>query len=263
MKIRTYIMHHPSRPFPDTLAAIMSTIGHASFATDLESKGAWWNARSCWLEGSKAEHAADWIVVLHDDAEPAPGAAASVESALAGAQRQNVPIVSFFSCLPQYAQAVPYALRKGALWVETATGCAGLALAMRPDVAACFVDWCDRYIRDDWKADDTRVALFAAATRIWIRHTAPALFQHPREGAGIEGGKNKGAHHVAKGPLFGWAASGCVRAGTDKEQVMYLRARLSKFVPTVAGAVVETRERMGQMTGVFNQGIFKQGETKR
>lgn len=231
------IMHHLSRPWPAALELALDPLAdiEPEVFVDKESRGPWWNARRCWIEreGSTFDNARPThILVVHDDAIATPGLAYNVRAALTARPDE---IVSFYSSQPQYTSLASRALSvtDKVRWAATDTGCCGLAVCMPIAVADAFVHWCDANIREDWRSDDTRIALFAAALGSRIFHTVPALFQHPPDGAGVDGGANQSAPFVATGPLDGWgidAVSELIRDTTSARVMeLYIRARRSKF----------------------------------
>ncbi len=230
MKIAVRIMHHLSRPVPAELIRALAPL-HALYTDmvfrDAESRGAWWNARQCW---DAYEPDATHVLVVHDDAIPIPGIANVLRDAVAAQPDQ---ILSFYSSQPQFTEHVADARNNGCSWVATVTGCCGLATIMPVAIASEFVAWCDTNIREDWKADDTRIALFAAASmrRIWI--SLPNVFQHPPDGRGVDGGTNKSSVNFATKSLpIHFTPATYKPLGFDeaaREMKLYLRERRSKF----------------------------------
>lgn len=218
--IATCIMYYHARPHPRELLAALPT---AKLVIDEIGNGAWHTARRAWLVGA-VDTAASHVLVVHDDAQPSPGVWQSVQAAVATYPDQ---IVSFYSSLPQYTEHVA----RGATphFIATAKGCCGLALCMPVQKAIEFVAWCDTHIQAEWRADDARVALYAAAHGERIFHTNPALFQHPPLGQGVDGGANKFAPSVARGAILSWSPHLTVTSGEARDQRLYLRIKRNKF----------------------------------
>lgn len=258
MKIRitiaTRVMCHPSRPSPielarslcgmsdeqrDKLAVAAGQItglwsadgSSVVLMYDLESRGPWWNARRCWRDGAE-EHGATHVLVVHDDALPAPEVALTISAAVRAVPDQ---ILSFYSSQPQFTDGLGVATRSGHPWIATATGCCGLATLMPVAIARHFVRWCDANVREDWKADDTRIALYAASDlrRIWV--SVPNLFQHPPDGHGVDGGANKSSlvFESDRRPSAQWWSKPAFvledEAEAHRAMRLYVKARQSKF----------------------------------
>jgi hypothetical protein len=178
--IAARIMHYAgpgARPYPRELVDKLSRFA-PKVVCDTAGRGAWATAREGWLSGIRS--GADWVLVVHDDAVTFPDVARSIEIALADPPGD---IISFFSTRPELLEARDAHDH----WVAYDVYCWGLALALPRTVAIDFVQWCDANIREDWKADDTRLTLYACEHEDSIFCAAPSLFQHPPEGHGLGG----------------------------------------------------------------------------
>lgn len=218
MKIACRIMHHLSRPAPVELCDALATLG-AEVRLDYDSHGAWWNARRCWLDGLRDPQATH-VLVVHDDAIASPSAAQSIVAAV---RHRPKDIISFFAARPELSEA----LRRDTRWVVFDTYAWGLALCLPRGMVTWFVHWCDERIKPDWRADDTRMLLFAMANNLDILCTAPSLFQHPVGGHGIVTGPNDSSPWVAKHAITDWSGEPLHIAGDRRN---YLVSRSSKFI---------------------------------
>lgn len=218
MNIACYVMHHPSRPRPTSLLEALAPLA-PQLMVDEESRGPWWNARRCWLAGM-GDATATHALVVHDDAVAAPGAAESLVAAVAVRPEE---IISFHSTRPEILGAATQKRR----WLTYDVFCWGLALCMPLGVASDLVQWCDDHIVPDWRADDTRVLLYAQAHARSIWCTVPSLFQHPADGHGVLGNANESSPWLAKRAILDWSGKPLVVPGDRRS---YLVSRSKKFV---------------------------------
>jgi FAD/FMN-containing dehydrogenase len=193
MLIAPYIMTHPSRPAPRALSEALHPLAQVTLSSDRASAGPWANARECWLDGAydgARRRDVTHVLVCHDDAIPTQGLAESIRSAVAARPHD---IISLFSTRSELSEWGP----RGYSWIAYSTFCWGLGVVMPVAIARHFVEWCDYHIDPAWRADDTRITLYACANERLIYCTAPSLLQHPEDGHGVGGQTNDISPYVS------------------------------------------------------------------
>jgi len=110
----------------------------------------------------------DYHLVMHDDMKPCLGFIDHVQRIVTN-HRQPF---SFWGSRTE--EVMP----KAGGFLSYATFCWGGALGMPAYLAPQFLDWCAAKIEPDWLADDTRLALWCAATGRRLLVPYPNLVQH-------------------------------------------------------------------------------------
>lgn len=180
VEITARIMHHISRPRPEALLKALRPFAPV-LSTDAVGRGAWWNARTCWLSGLESE--ASHILVVHDDAIACPGFAAAAQAAIEA--RPNA-IVSFYAQRPEML----IACERGNPWVTFDIFAWGLGLCMPAAWAREFVEWRDRCIDPSRRHDDMSVLLWTLETGRVIHCTAPSLLDQDERCKAVTDGKS-------------------------------------------------------------------------
>lgn len=185
------VMAHPARAaFVEELLGqldrpvpvVWDTEGPAS--ADLEKQ--WRNARRTW---EAHDPAADWHLLIQDDALVVPDLLAGLEKALdhvpdqvivqpyVGTKQPNVALVD---------AKVAAAEEVGASWIRMGSLMWGVATAVPVAEIPAMVEWCSRRERRGW-ADDKRVGRYFRDHRRWpVFYPWPCLVDH-RQGPSICG----------------------------------------------------------------------------
>lgn len=169
MEISYAVMTVPERrpTLAELLGSFKKTMPLVSF--DEKKRGPWWNARRCWLSHRGG---ATHQVVLHDDALIVSDFEEQVEQIV---NKWPDSPISFFVSSKGVGDISHVKAGTAVAVVGKAWG-VGLCLPIR--LAEEFVEWCDTYVKESWIADDTRLALWIAATQRHLICPIPNLVQH-------------------------------------------------------------------------------------
>lgn len=165
-------MAHPARR--EAAERLASDVGAVGIAFDLTGAGEVANGNEAWRLAVAA--GVDWAIVLQDDAVPIPGFKEHAETALTAAP---AACVSFYTGTGRPRQdivrkAVTEADEQNAAWLQHPSLLWGVAVALRADLAAPFLDW--EYRRP--LAYDQRLSVYCKETGTRIAYTHPSLTDH-------------------------------------------------------------------------------------
>jgi hypothetical protein len=177
--IAVYVMHVPGDSEREaTLAKLRERVPGCVVVRDPDRTGAWSTARKCWEAGVEA---ADWVVVLNDDALPCEGFREVATAALA--QRHPNDPVCFYVGRPDAVDVLADRLH----WYTTHDDLVGVGCALHRSVIPEFLAWVDANPDVDDFSDDGRLNLWAMATGRLIYTTLPALVDHQLPEASMVG----------------------------------------------------------------------------
>lgn len=135
----------------------------------------WSVAREAWL---MYDPAADWHVLIQDDAVPCADLLAGLEQALDYAKLSAIvsPYLGTGRAVPsRWERMATEADRQRASWVRSDRLMWGVCLVARTEIIPEMVAWCDR---KSGMPDDMRVAAYAKRHGLEVWYTWPSLVDH-------------------------------------------------------------------------------------
>lgn len=183
-------------------------LARVSTIADTAKEGVWATARRAWsaglqTRGSKVTH----HLVLQDDAGLCRNFVAHVTAALTA--RPEHP-VSFFA----NRKTIDEARAVGAHWALIPDGTWGVAPCLPVGLIQPFLSWCEEFIEEDFRHDDTRLSMFCLVHKLPVWCTVPSLVQHlePRASLLGNGNSNRVARWFERDPgAVNWADLTAVR----------------------------------------------------
>lgn len=216
MKISVSIMAHPDRG--EKVVRLICELGALGTPVAWDSEGPpsrdperlWRTARDAW---SLHDPAADWHLLLQDDAILSPGLMATLPAALA-----HVPdraVVSLYAGanrpLPRvWHDLTTEADTAGAAWMVAPLIMWGVALLVPTALIGAMIGWCDQ---QRGIPDDMRVGRWARRSGLESWYTWPSLVDHPDGDSLIGHGPGRTARRFAvdgaagidwAGPVVRW-----------------------------------------------------------
>lgn len=155
--------------------------GGAAVLWDDDRKGVWWNAQRAW--GVGIDSGADYHVVLQDDVEVCQNFKPGAQAALSHIP-ENHP-----ACFFANRRAVLKAKAQGLSWALIADGSWGQASCLPTRLINDFLGWSKRSVREEFKHDDTRLAMYGLAKGLPFYCTAPSLVEHVGHNSSLIGHK--------------------------------------------------------------------------
>lgn len=179
-KLSIAVMAHPKRRDHVEQMIPKLDIGKRSFQVvyDHHSEGLWANAQRAWRAyDPKATH----HLVIQDDLAVCKDLIAGAEKALAVAPRG---VVSLFSG----SGMIKDALERDVSWAVTPTVSWAQALTLPVDMIEPWLDWCLVNVRQHYKYDDARLAMYCLEHDLRVWHTCPTLVEHLGAAESLIGG---------------------------------------------------------------------------
>jgi hypothetical protein len=176
----------------DLLATLVGVLGAdaagapLSISCDTCREGVWPNAQRAWRSVARG---ATHHLVLQDDVMPCAHFFDGVRAALSAVP--EVP-VSFFCT----RKVVLEAKAAGLSWVVIPDGAWGPAMCLPVGMIEPWLEWCERYVRPEFKHDDSRLAMYLLELRTPAWCTVPSLVEHIGAEHSLLG--QGGARRVAK-----------------------------------------------------------------
>lgn len=165
MKISAHILTIPDRVH--LLPKLVWDLGlTANVHTDVKGRGPWWNAKRAWESGLD-DNDASHVLVLHDDAVLCSSFVENLEAVL---RVHPDKILSLFTT-EEPPEGAP-------MFITFNTKCWGAGVVMPVELVEDFLQWSQDEVKKSWKADDTRIALFAACRGLRVYCPSPSLVQH-------------------------------------------------------------------------------------
>jgi len=165
-----------------SVSTIQQEVEDFKIFSDWYQKGAWYNARQCWMWGLslKSTH----HLVLQDDV------------ILCG---QFVKVIK--KCIEAYPEhplglyanrkICEEAKKKDIRWVQIPDGVWGQAIVLPQSMIADFLSWEKKHIRPDFKHDDSRLAMYLVEKKIPAMCPMPSLVDHEGAATSTLGHSNK------------------------------------------------------------------------
>lgn len=241
MKLSASIMAHPDRaPLVEELLAALDRPVPVHYDPEGKPSGngdrVWRVARAAW---QLYDPAADWHLLLQDDALPAADLLAGLEQAL-----EHVPadaVVSPYfgqggAAGPRWVPIGAEAQRRGASWVLSEKLMGGVAICLPTSLIPDMIERADTMAR---VADDMRVAGWAKRRHTDIWYTWPSLVDHrlvPSITKHRAADRHAVRHHQGSALGLDWT-------GPVSRDPMYVRMRGQRSGPSVNRKVTSLQRR--------------------
>jgi len=166
--LRTAITSHPDRS--ELLADLCDQVDPYAVSIDIDGLGPWRNHRRSWE--TLIQSGTEWGLVLEDDVEVIEGFKPFVQKMAA----EIDPCVLCLFCIdsPKRREAV----ENGLGWLRFHYSTWGPAIMMPTTWAAEWLDWCERYVEEDYTHYDTRLTWWLQEHQepTWV--PVPNLVEH-------------------------------------------------------------------------------------
>ena len=150
--------------------------------SDWYEKGAWWNARRCWMWGLST--GCTHHLVIQDDIQTCENFIDTLKHCIETYPEYPLGLYANRKICEQ-------ARKKDIRWVQIPDGVWGQAIVLPQSMIADFLSWEKKHVRPDFKHDDSRLAMYLVEKKIPAMCPMPSLVEHIGASHSIVGQSNK------------------------------------------------------------------------
>lgn len=211
MKLSAAVMAHPAREreveeLVSQLDRNVPVVWASNPRPSAEPEARWLTGRVAW---EQYDPAADWHLVLQDDAQPCRDMLAGLERALDQVGTEGLVSAYTGTGRPHQGnvrKALDSAQRKNHSWMSTLSLNWGVAICAPTQTIPSMLTWCDQQPGLNY---DYRIGMYYRDVRHWVTwYTVPSLVDHRDIPSLIRHGGNRFAHVMHEGSALDidWSA---------------------------------------------------------